>query len=97
MEKKQKKENLKFETALKELELIASKLERGELDLDESIGEFEKGMQYAKFCHDKLEEAERRIEILQKGENSSVEKKAVRIKNETGEIEEDEELQGSLL
>lgn len=96
MEKKQKT-SMSFEKALEELEAIAIKLEKGELGLDESIAEFEKGIKYAKYCHDKLEEAERKIDILQKGENSVVEKKPVRIKPDTGEIEDDEELQGSLL
>ena len=54
-------------------------------------------MQYAKLCHDKLEEAERKIEILQKGEKEKPEKKKVKVKKDTGEIEDDEELQGSLL
>lgn len=103
MEKKQKTrapgltEGLAFEKALEELEQIALRLERGELGLDESIDEFEKGMKYAKYCHEKLEEAEKKIEILQKGETEKVEKKPVRIKKETNEIEDDEELQGSLL
>jgi len=96
LEKKQKT-SMSFEKALEELEAIAIKLEKGELGLDESIAEFEKGIKYAKYCHDKLEEAERKIDILQKGENSVVEKKPVRIKPDTGEIEDDEELQGSLL
>ncbi len=95
MEKKQKKTT--FEEALEELEKIASDLESGDLGLDESIKEFEKGMQYAKLCHDKLEEAERKIEILQKGEKEKPEKKKVKVKKDTGEIEDDEELQGSLL
>jgi len=96
LEKKQKT-SMSFEKALEELETIAIKLEKGELGLDESIVEFEKGIKYAKYCHNKLEEAERKISILQKGESSVVEKKPVRIKPDTGEIEDDEELQGSLL
>ena len=88
---------MSFEKALEELEAIAIKLEKGGLGLDESIAEFEKGIKYAKYCHDKLGEAERKIDILQKGGNSVVEKKPVRIKPDTGEIEDDEELQGSLL
>jgi len=96
LERKQKTP-VSFEKALEELEAIAVKLERGELGLDESIAEFEKGIKYAKYCHDKLEEAERKINILQKNEDSVVEKKPVRVKPDTGEIEDDEELQGSLL
>jgi len=95
--KKTSKPKIKFETALDELEGIAVKLENGELDLDESIREFEKGMKLAKFCHDRLEDAERKIEILQKGESGKTEKRQVKAKSDTGEIDDDEDLQGSLL
>lgn len=96
LEKKQKAE-LTFERALEELEAVAASLERGDMGLEASIAAFEKGMKYAKSCHEKLEEAERKIEILQKGSSGDIEKKSVRVKKDTGEIEEDEELQGSLL
>lgn len=86
-----------FEDALSELENIAMKLESGELGLDDSIKEFEKGIQLAAFCHKKLEEAERRIEILQKGGTGDVTAREVAVKSDTGEIEEDEEMQGSLI
>ena len=91
--------NISFEDALTELEEIAMRLEDGELGLDDSIKEFENGIKLARICHDKLEEAERKIEILQKGENSSDEVKSrrVAVKSDTGEIEDDEELQGSLI
>ncbi|MCP4134259.1 MAG: exodeoxyribonuclease VII small subunit [bacterium] len=95
--KKPVKTELKFEEALKELENIAARLENGDLDLDESIRAFEFGMKYAKLCHDKLEEAERKVEILQKGESGEVKSKQVKVKSDTGEIGDDEELQGSLL
>lgn len=99
MEKKEKKQQKKitFEEALAELENIASQLEEGTLGLDDSITRFEKGIELARFCQDKLEEAERKIEILQKGGSGSVKKKEVRVKEDTGEIEDDEEVQGSLL
>ena len=83
--------------SLKELEKIASDLESGELGLEDSIEIFEKGMGYAKFCHEKLEEAERKISILQKGENGDVAQKQVKVKKDTGEIDDEEDLQGSLL
>ena len=95
MEKKSK--DLTFEKAIKELEEIARRLEEGELSLDESISQFEQGVHLARFCHEKLEEAERKIEILQKTDNGQVKKKPVRVKEETGEIDDDEDLQGSLL
>lgn len=88
---------MKFEDAISSLEEIARKLETGELSLEDSIAEFEKGMQYARLCHGKLEEAEKKIEILQKGDDDSVEKKKIKVKEETGEIADEDDLQGSLL
>ena len=98
MEKRRKaKSKIDFESSLKELEKIASDLESGELGLEDSIKIFEKGMEHAKFCHEKLEEAERKITILQKGENGDVVQKQVKVKKDTGEIDDEEDLQGSLL
>ncbi|HOJ27974.1 MAG: exodeoxyribonuclease VII small subunit [Spirochaetes bacterium] len=95
MEKKAKK--ITFEDALEELEAIASKLESGELTLEQSIQYYERGVELAKFCRQKLEEAERKIEVLQKQPDGTVQKKSVKVKEDTGEIEDDEDIQGSLL
>jgi exodeoxyribonuclease VII small subunit len=95
LEKKAKK--ITFEDALEELETIASKLESGELTLEQSIQFYEKGVELAKFCRQKLEEAERKIEVLQKQPDGTVQKKSVKVKEDTGEIEDDEDIQGSLL
>ncbi len=97
MEKKSQKEKINFEDALKELEKIAMELEDGDMGLEDSIKRFEKGMKLAKVCHDKLEEAERKIKILQKGGDGKVESKKVNAREDTGEIEDDGEMQGSLL
>ena len=86
-----------FEGALQELEEVADKLEGGELGLDDSIKEFEKGIKLARYCQQKLEEAERKIEILQKGADGEVKPGRVAVKSDTGEIEEGEDLQGSLI
>lgn len=93
----EKGEPVDFEKAMKELENIAEQLEDGELGLDDSISRFERGITLARFCRAKLDEAERKIEILQKGEGSAVAPKKVKVKNDTGEIEDEDELQGSLL
>ncbi|MGQ0736081.1 MAG: exodeoxyribonuclease VII small subunit [Acidobacteriota bacterium] len=53
-----------FETAIAELETIVKKLEDGELALDKSLELYERGVQLSRFCHARLEEAERRIEVL---------------------------------
>lgn len=97
MEKKKKaKPAQSFEKALGELEEIARRLEESELDLDESIAEFEKGIRLARFCHERLDEAEKKIEILQKGGAGGIEAKGIDLDEETGEIDDDD-IQGSLL
>jgi len=53
-----------FEAAIAELETIVKKLEDGDLALEQSLQLYERGVQLSRFCHARLEEAERRIEIL---------------------------------
>ena len=53
-----------FEAAIAELESIVKKLEEGDLALEASLALYERGVQLSRFCHARLEEAERRIEIL---------------------------------
>ena len=55
-----------FETSLAELEAIVSKLETGDLPLEESLDLFEKGIKLSRECRERLAKAERRIEILMK-------------------------------
>ncbi|MEQ1923844.1 MAG: exodeoxyribonuclease VII small subunit [Pyrinomonadaceae bacterium] len=53
-----------FETSLIELEEIVTKLEEGDLPLEESLELFEKGISLSRSCRERLTNAERRIEIL---------------------------------
>ena len=53
-----------FEAAIVEHETIVKKLEEGDLALEQSLVLYERGVQLSRFCHARLEEAERRIEIL---------------------------------
>ena len=53
-----------FESAISELEALVNTLEEGDLSLDKSLELFERGVQLSRFCHQRLEEAERRIEVL---------------------------------
>jgi exodeoxyribonuclease VII small subunit len=53
-----------FESAIAELEALVKTLEDGDLPLEKSLELFERGVQLSRFCHSKLEEAERRVEIL---------------------------------
>jgi exodeoxyribonuclease VII small subunit len=53
-----------FEAAIAELESIVKKLEEGDSTLEQSLVLYERGVQLSRFCHARLEDAERRIEIL---------------------------------
>ncbi len=54
----------RFEDALRELEAIVERLERGQLGLDEALAEYERGVRLIRHCRELLQKAERRIEIL---------------------------------
>lgn len=97
MEKKKKTKKIEsFEEALEELETIAQELESGELGLDEAIERYGEGISYARYCQKKLEDAERKIEILQKSKGG-IQPAEIGVKKDTGEIEDEDDLQGSLL
>lgn len=59
-----KKEPASFETALQELEQIVSRLEAGELPLEDALNEFERGIQLARQGQTQLQNAEQRVQIL---------------------------------
>jgi exodeoxyribonuclease VII small subunit len=61
-----KKKSEQFEDALKRLEAIVEKLERGDLPLEQAMEFFGEGMQLVQFCHQKLEEAEKKVQVLVK-------------------------------
>ena len=54
----------KFEDELKELETIVSQIDSGALTLEESIGAFERGVTLVKALNGKLDEVERKVELL---------------------------------
>jgi len=53
-----------LETNLKELESIVSKMEQGDMALEDSIKSYEKGMRLLKLCQDSLKEIEQKVLIL---------------------------------
>ena len=57
-------EELSFEAALKELEAIVAQLERGEVDLEDSIALYERGQALKTHCDQKLKSAESRLEKI---------------------------------
>jgi exodeoxyribonuclease VII small subunit len=56
----------KFETTLSRLESIVEKLEDETVDLDDALKAFEEGVRLSKACMKKLDEAQRKVEILLK-------------------------------
>jgi exodeoxyribonuclease VII small subunit len=62
----------KFEEALGRLEDIVKKMEAGDMTLEESLKAFEEGIKLARLCSRRLDEAERRVEILLKQEEEPV-------------------------
>ena len=61
-----------FEAALKRLEEIVQRLEKGELPLEDSLSLYEEGIRLSRLCHTRLDEAEGRIEILLKDARGEV-------------------------
>ncbi len=57
-------ENTSFETSLKELEKTVSYLEKGDTPLEDQLKAFEKGVALSRDCMKKLEEVEKKVEIL---------------------------------
>lgn len=72
-------EEIKFEEALERLESIVKKMEQGEMTLEESLDAFEEGIKLSRFCSKKLDDIERRVEVLLKENNG------ITIKQFTGE------------
>ncbi len=59
----------KFEAALARLEEIVQELEKGDIPLEQSLKLFEEGIKLSRICNKRLEEAERKVEILIKDKN----------------------------
>jgi exodeoxyribonuclease VII small subunit len=53
-----------FEKSFQQLETIVKRLESEELPLDESLQLFEEGIRLSRFCHQRLEEVEKKIELI---------------------------------
>jgi len=54
----------KFEEELKDLEEIVGKIDSGELSLEDSIGAFERGVALVRSLNQKLDEIEKKVEVL---------------------------------
>ena len=63
---KKEKTDLNFDSELKRIEQIVEQMEAGEMDLDAMVTTFEEGQRLIQLCSGKLNEVERRIEVLVK-------------------------------
>ena len=68
-----------FETALKKLEGIVEALESGELPLEQLLSQFEEGTRLVKVCQTKLEEAELKIQKLEKNASGELVLKPMKV------------------
>tara|TARA_R110002167_G_scaffold219371_3_gene424012 strand:- start:1108 stop:1362 length:255 start_codon:yes stop_codon:yes gene_type:complete len=64
MSTRKKTETLSFEQSMQELETIVSKMEQGDLPLEEALQNFERGIQLARLSQQKLKDAEQKVQIL---------------------------------
>lgn len=73
MEEKKQKDNvdkLSFEDAIKELTSIVGKIEQGQIPLQDSLEQYEKGMALIKHCRTILQKAEKRIDKITDEKNT---------------------------
>jgi len=66
------REQPKFEDELSDLEAIVTRIDSGELSLEDSIGAFERGVGLVRSLNQRLDEAERRVELLMRGAGGSL-------------------------
>lgn len=66
---------IKFEEALKKLEKIVGDLENGDIPLEEALEKYQEGIRLSGVCQKKLEAAKKKVEILLKAEDGSLELK----------------------
>ena len=61
----EKKDNISFEEALKDLEKIVDELNNGDMELEKVITAYEKGIKLKNICEERLKNAQERIELIQ--------------------------------
>lgn len=60
-----------FETALADLENLVQRMESGELSLEESLSEFERGVHLTRLCQEALKAAEQRVKLVSNDSQTS--------------------------
>ena len=73
---------LKFEDALKGLEKIVEELEKGNLPLDVSLKKYEEGVRLVQQLSKRLEQAQKRVEVLTRSADGKLENKPLETKDD---------------
>jgi len=71
----------KFEDELKDLEQIVSQIDSGELSLEDAIGAFERGVSLVKSLNHKLDEVQRKVELLTRNAEGQLESAVLAVEN----------------
>jgi exodeoxyribonuclease VII small subunit len=79
------KSELSFEQAIQKLEKIVADMEVAELPLEDVLKKYEEGTRLVRFCSQKLEEAEKKIELLTRKADGTVETKPFEPETEDAE------------
>jgi exodeoxyribonuclease VII small subunit len=69
----EKSQTPNFETAMAELEELVAQIETGDLSLEDSLKQFEKGIKLSRICQKALNDAEQRVKILTESLNGDTE------------------------
>jgi exodeoxyribonuclease VII small subunit len=69
----EKSQTPNFETAMAELEELVAQIETGNLSLEDSLKQFEKGIKLSRTCQKALNDAEQRVKILTESLNGDTE------------------------
>src|SRR5256885_3971537 len=91
------KNGLTFEQAIERLENIVADMERAELPLEDVLKRYEEGTRLVRFCSQKLDEAEKKIEILTKKTDGSVALEPFEVEREESDEEDSADESGKLL
>src|ERR1039457_5286342 len=87
---------LTFESAIQRLEKIVTDMEGAELPLEDVLKKYEEGTRLVRFCNQKLEEAEKKIEILTKKSDGTAALEPFETEPAQDEDEESEDKAGKL-
>src|SRR5271167_3941724 len=90
------KNGLTFEQAIERLENIVAVMERAELPLEDVLKKYEEGTRLVRFCSQKLEEAEKKIEVLTRKTDGSVALEPFEPEQAEGEDAKSEDESGKL-